>query len=138
MDFMADQLADGRSIRTLNVLDDFNREGLCIEVDFSLPAERVVRSLNQIIEWRGQPQTIRVELPVIAPLVRATTGDGPEYVSGKLMEWAEKRGVRLEYIQPHSHTCKHVLPCNGQAAAERLYRALQPHGPGRMAQPIHL
>ncbi|AGI69481.1 putative IS3-family transposase [Octadecabacter antarcticus 307] len=59
-DFMADQLADGRSIRTLNVLDDFNREGLCIEVDFSLPAERVVRSLNQIIEWRGKPQTIRV------------------------------------------------------------------------------
>jgi putative transposase len=60
MDFMADQLADGRSIRTLNVLDDFNREGLCIEVDFSLPAERVVRSLDQIIEWRGKPQTIRV------------------------------------------------------------------------------
>ena len=55
MDFMAGQPADGRSIRTLNVLDDFNREGLCIEVDFSLPAERVVRSLNQIIEWRGKP-----------------------------------------------------------------------------------
>ncbi len=87
MDFMADQLADGRSIRTLNVLDDFNREGLCIEVDFSLPAERVVRSLNQIIEWRGQPQAIRVD-------------NGPEYVSGKLMEWAEKHNVRLEYIQP--------------------------------------
>jgi len=56
-------------------------------VDFSLPAERVVRSLNQIIEWRGQPQAIRVD-------------NGPEYVSGKLMEWAEKRNVRLEYIQP--------------------------------------
>ena len=53
---MADQLADGRSIRTLNVLDDFNREGLAIEVDFSPPAERVVRSLNQVIEWRGKPQ----------------------------------------------------------------------------------
>ena len=50
---MADQLADGRSIRTLNVLDDFNREGLCIEVGFSLPAERVGQRLNQIIEWRG-------------------------------------------------------------------------------------
>jgi putative transposase len=37
------------------VLDDFNREGLCIEVDFELPAEGVVRSLNQIIEWRGKP-----------------------------------------------------------------------------------
>ena len=87
MDFMADQLADGRSIRTLNVLDDFNREGLAIEVDFSLPAERVVRALNQIIEWRGKTQTIRVD-------------NGPEYVSGKLMEWAAKRHVRLEYIQP--------------------------------------
>lgn len=87
MDFMADQLSDGRSIRTLNVLDDFNREGLCIEVDFSLPAERVVRSLNQIIEWRGKPKTIRID-------------NGPEYVSGKLMEWAEKQGVLLAYIQP--------------------------------------
>jgi len=55
---MADQLSDGRSIRTLNVLDDFNREGLGIEVDFSLPAERVVRSLNRIIEWRGRPLVI--------------------------------------------------------------------------------
>ena len=112
MDFMADQLADGRSIRTLNVLDDFNREGLCIEVDFSLPAERVVRSLNQIIEWRGKPNTIRVD-------------NGPEYISGTLMEWAEKQGVRLEHIQPHSHACKHALPCNGQTSAERLHRAVQ-------------
>ena len=61
MDFMADQLADGRSFRTLNVIDDFNREGLGIEVDFSLPAERVVRSLNRIIEWRGKPDVIRVD-----------------------------------------------------------------------------
>ena len=87
MDFMADQIADGRSTRTLNVLDDFNREGLGIEVDFSLPAQRVVRSLNQIIEWRGKPKTIRVD-------------NGPEYTSGTLMAWADKQGVRLEYIQP--------------------------------------
>ena len=87
MDFMADQLADGRLIRTLNVIEDFNREGLAIDVDFSLPAERVVRSLNQIIEWRGKPQVIRVD-------------NSPEYVSGKLMAWAEKQGVRLAYIQP--------------------------------------
>jgi len=57
MDFMADQLADGRSIRTLNVLDDFNREGLGIDVDFSLPAELVVHSLSQIIERRCKSQT---------------------------------------------------------------------------------
>ena len=87
MDFMADQLADGRSFRALNVLDDFNREGLGIEVDFSLPAERVVRSLNRIMEWRGKPTTVRVD-------------NGPEYISGKLMTWAEKHGVHIEYIQP--------------------------------------
>ncbi len=55
MDFMHDQLSDGRSFRLFNVLDDFNREGLDIEVDFSLPAERVIRSLEQIIAWRGKP-----------------------------------------------------------------------------------
>ena len=49
MDFMADQLGDGRAFRLLNVLDDFNREGLGIEVDFSLPAERVIRSLNPFV-----------------------------------------------------------------------------------------
>ena len=87
MDFMADQLADGRSIRTLNVLDDFNREGLAIEVDFSLPAERVVRSLNQIIEWRGKPRAIRVD-------------NGPEYISGTLMAWAAKHGVSMSATKP--------------------------------------
>jgi putative transposase len=61
MDFMADRREDGRQFRLLNVLDDFNREGLGIEVDFSLPAERVIRSLNQIIEWRGKPFAIRVD-----------------------------------------------------------------------------
>ena len=57
MDFMHDQLADGRSIRLFNVIDDYNREGLCIEVDFSLPSERVIRSLDRIIEWRGNPRS---------------------------------------------------------------------------------
>ena len=87
MDFMADRLGDGRAFRLLNVLDDFNREGLGIEVDFSLPAERVVRTLNQIIEWRGAPKAIRVD-------------NGPEYISGRLMEWAEDKGITLTYIQP--------------------------------------
>lgn len=87
MDFMADSLSDGRSFRTLNVLDDFNREGLGIEVDFSLPALRVTRTLNRIIEWRGKPSTIRVD-------------NGPEYVSATLQTWAEGRGITIEYIQP--------------------------------------
>jgi len=84
---MADRLADGRQFRLLNMLDDFNREGLGSEVDFSPPAERVVRSLNQIIEWRGKPLAIRVD-------------NGPEYVSSTLMTWAEKQSIALTYIQP--------------------------------------
>ncbi len=58
-------------------LDDFNREGLAIEVDWSLPAERVVRALNQIIEWRGKPRQIRCD-------------NGPEYMSKLLEQWADK------------------------------------------------
>lgn len=87
MDFMADRLADGRQFRLLNVLDDFNREGLGIEVDFSLPAKRVVRALNQIIEWRGKPTAIRVD-------------NGPEYISATLAIWAAKQGITLTHIQP--------------------------------------
>lgn len=56
MHFMHDELSDGRSFRLLNVLDDFNREGLGIEIDLSLPSVRVIRALEQVIEWRGKPQ----------------------------------------------------------------------------------
>ena len=87
MDFMHDQLQDGRSFRLFNVIDDFNREALGMEVDFSLPSERVIRALNQIIEWRGKPKAIRCD-------------NGPEYVSGKLIAWAEQNNIRMEYIQP--------------------------------------
>jgi putative transposase len=55
MDFMSDQLISGKTFRTFNVIDDYNREGLGIEVDLSLPAQRVIRALDQIIEWRGKP-----------------------------------------------------------------------------------
>ena len=87
MDFMHDRLEDGRAIRLFNVLDDFNREGLGIEVDFSLPAERVIRTLSRIIEWRGKPAALRCD-------------NGPEYISVALQTWAEKQDIRLEYIQP--------------------------------------
>ncbi|KRA51524.1 transposase [Pseudoxanthomonas sp. Root630] len=87
MDFMHDQLSDGRSFRLFNVLDDFNREGLAIEVDLSLPSARVIRALEQVIEWRGKPKVIRCD-------------NGPEYISGALLGWAERQGIRIEHIQP--------------------------------------
>ena len=87
MDFMHDQLEDGRTFRLFNVIDDFNREALGIEVDFSLPSERVIRSLEQIIEWRGKPGVLRCD-------------NGPEYVSALVFEWAESKGIQIEHIQP--------------------------------------
>ena len=87
MDFMHDQLQDGRCIRLLNVIDDFNREGLGIEIDFSLPAERVIRAIENIIEWRGCPKEIRCD-------------NGPEYLSGIFQAWAAEKGIRILYIQP--------------------------------------
>ena len=87
MDFMHDALADGTSFRTFNVLDDYNREGLGIEVDRSLPTLRVIRTLERIIEWRGKPDAIRCD-------------NGPEYISGQLMAWAKQRRITLQYIQP--------------------------------------
>ena len=71
----------------LNVIDDFNREALTIDIDLSLPSERVVRALDQIIEWRGKPQVIRSD-------------NGPEYISGTFIAWAERRGIKLDHIQP--------------------------------------
>lgn len=87
MDFMHDQLADGRSFRLFNVIDDFNREGLVMEVGLSLPAARVIRALEQMIEWRGKPQIIRCD-------------NGPEYISGQLLAWAARQGIHIEHIQP--------------------------------------
>lgn len=87
MDFMHDQLSDGRSIRLLNIIDDFNREALAIEVDFSLPATRVKQTLERLIEWRGKPASIRCD-------------NGPEYTSGELSKWAKKNDIELNFIQP--------------------------------------
>lgn len=87
MDFMNDALLSGRKFRTLNLLDDFNREALAIEIDTSLPAERVIRILEQTIQWRGKPQRIRVD-------------NGPEFISSKLSLWCEEHHINLQFIQP--------------------------------------
>lgn len=87
MDFMHDALEDGRTFRLFNVLDDFNREALSIEVDLSLPSIRVIRALERIIEWRGKPKAIRCD-------------NGPEYISGALQAWAQQHQIQIDYIQP--------------------------------------
>lgn len=87
LDFMSDSLESGRAFRTLNVIDDFNREALWIEIDTSLPAERVIRVLEILALWRGYPQQLRID-------------NGPELISHKLAAWAKKHKVELAFIQP--------------------------------------
>lgn len=87
MDFMHDQLSDGRTFRLFNVIDDFRREGLAIEAGFSLPSLRVIRVLNQLLEWREKPSVIRCD-------------NGPEFISHEFVDWCQKRDIRIEYIQP--------------------------------------
>lgn len=88
LDFMSDALSNGRTFRTLNVIDDYNREALWIEVDTSLPAERVVRVLEQLLKWRaGKPTGIRMD-------------NGPELISQRIERWAKKKKIELLHIQP--------------------------------------
>jgi putative transposase len=86
MDFLSDSLVDGRRFRMLNIIDDANRESLAVEVDTSLPALRVLRVLQRLIESRGKPQVIRVD-------------NGPEFVSDQLRQWCEANEIKLLFIQ---------------------------------------
>ena len=87
MDFMSDCLVDGRRFRVFNIIDDYNRESLWIEVDTSLPSRRVIRVLERLLEMRGKPQRIRVD-------------NGPEFISDLLKLWCEERDIELLFIQP--------------------------------------
>ena len=85
MDFMHDRLINGRALRTLNIIDDYNREVLNITVDTSISSQRVLRVLKQLFEFRGKPQIIR-------------TDNGPEFLA--LEQWLKDQGVEAKYIQP--------------------------------------
>jgi len=87
MDFMSDALCNGRKIRILNILDDYNREILAIETSTSIPSVSVVRTLEEIISWRGKPQKIRVD-------------NGPEFTSLIFADWCKENGIEIQYIQP--------------------------------------
>lgn len=82
MDFVHDNLADGRSFRILTIIDEFSRECPTMEVDLSLSGHRVVRVLDKLAATRGLPEEIGVD-------------QGPEFTSKALTKWALANGVRL-------------------------------------------
>lgn len=86
MDFMHDGLINGKTFRSFNVIDDFNREALNITLDTSLTSSRVIRELEKVIEWRGKPEKIRVD-------------NGPEFIANSLEKWTQENGIELQFIQ---------------------------------------
>lgn len=84
---MSDALYNGLRFRTFNVIDDFNREVLAIEIDTSLPSRRLVRVFEQIKEERGLPDVLR-------------TDNGPEFLGDALVNWCETNGIMIDYIEP--------------------------------------
>lgn len=89
MDFMSDTLQHGHRFRTLNVLDDFNREVLGIDINSGIQATRVTQYLDQIAAWRGYPKQIRVD-------------NGPEFTSSEFTEWAKQHDIYVDFIKPGS------------------------------------
>lgn len=108
IDFMSDTLWDGRRFRLLNVMDDYNREILAIEIDLSLPTSRLVRTLEYLKEFRGIPKTIRVD-------------NGPEFICHKLDLWCREHNITLTFIQPGKPMQNgYIERCNGNVRKELL------------------
>jgi putative transposase len=87
MDFMSDVLTNKRKFRTLNIIDDFNRQAIAVEVAHSMPAITVTRLLERIIAEQGKPKRIR-------------TDNGPEFLSKEFKEWCARKNIEVQYIQP--------------------------------------
>jgi putative transposase len=84
---MSDSLYAGKRFRTFNVIDDFNREVLLIEIDTSITGRRLIRIFERLQLDRGLPDLLRVD-------------NGPEFLSGEFITWAESAGMMIQYIQP--------------------------------------
>jgi len=108
MDFMTDELFDGRRIRLLRLVDKFSRESLAIEVNEHIGGERVVEVLTRLSKQRSLPRTIQVD-------------NGPEFISKRLDQWAYFNGVELDFIRPGKPTDNGLIEAfNGRLRQECL------------------
>jgi putative transposase len=91
MDFMHDSLSIGRKVRILNIIDDYNREALAVEADYSHSGHTVVKTIERICHFRGKPNEIRCD-------------NGPEFISHVLIDYCNNNGITLKHIQPGKPT----------------------------------
>ena len=94
--FLMRQSRDGQSYRLLNIIDDYKREGLAMEVGLSLPASPVIRTLNQLLKYRTTPQAIRCD-------------NGPEFTSHEFQSWATQKASELNTSNLASHSKMLIL-----------------------------
>ena len=110
MDFVSDKLTNGSSFRILNIIDDYNRESLKIDIDTSMPSKRVIQCLESIAFERGYPSSIRVD-------------NGPEFISTALTLWSEKNKVTLLFIQPGKPTQNAYIERNNGSLRQEVLDA---------------
>ncbi len=87
MDFMHDVMESGRKVKFFNVIDDYNREVLNIDVGTSIESHRVTRTLGELISWRGKPEQIRVDR-------------GPEFISSAFAQLCMCHEIEHKFVQP--------------------------------------
>lgn len=108
MDFMADNLADGRKIRLLTIVDNFSRECLALDVAWGFKGTDVAQTLTRIVRDRGKPRFIRCD-------------NGPEFVSKALDQWAYWNKVELDFSRPGKPTDNAFIESfNGRVRQELL------------------
>jgi putative transposase len=87
LDFVHDVVSNGRKFRSLTTVDDYTREAIAIEVDFSLTSERVIRVLSRLADERGLPKTLKFD-------------NGAEFTSNAMLGWAAQVNAELHFIEP--------------------------------------